>query len=184
MSPEISEVDLRFRYAAFLLLGILAGMMANSLWSAITIYPYLNPNPYNPNGNGNGNGNENYTTTTTTPITTTTPPQTISVFTFLTYEDGRTVHAGYAVENGSTWVRFAVNVREVRGYAGTLHLYAEVYTDPLIWGSVMFFGGDFYKEMGAYQTVTDIPMYFLCEDAIRLNDAIDWTTAKVTIVYD
>lgn len=176
MSEEFTKGELKFRMIAYLLMGLMGGIVMSQVWTAIVYLPNMNPhNPYIPS-----NG-----TTTTNPLTTT-PTTTIPTgptFIIARFEsDNALFHVGYDSYNGDSAVRFVLNVAEIGGFAGTLKLRFDIYTDHNIWGTRENIGGDITVYMGALEVKNDYEVHFLIEPEMYDLNAIDFDSAEVVIV--
>lgn len=177
MSEEYTKGELKFRMISYLVMGMLAGIIMSQLWTGIIYLPNMRPyNPYIP-----GNGNDTTTTLTTTPLTTTIP--TTAQFIIVRFEsDNALFHVGYDSYNGDSSVRFVLNVAEIGGFAGTLKLRFDVYTDHNTWGSRENIGGDITVYMGAHEIKNDFEVHFVIEPEMYDLQAIDFNSAEVVIV--
>jgi len=169
----------KYRYITFFVIGLIAGIFLQSIYSAFVIFPNL-PTNYNPPPPPSNNGN----TTTTTIPTTTTPPNSQATFVLLPFEsDGKKWHAGYDIRNNRYYVKFLVNIAEVRGFSGTCKLQCSVWTDTNHWNTYEMYGGLFEIYMNANQKIMGQEILFEISQALYEADGIDWTTSLVEIIY-
>ena len=179
MSSDYTKTELKFRMISYILLGILTGIIMSQLWTGFIYIP--NMRPYVPdNGNGNGNGNTTTTPITTTPITTTPLTATFIIVRF--ESDNALFHVGYDSYNGDGAIRFVLNVAEIAGFAGTLTLRFQVFTDHNIWGTRVDVGGDSSIYLSAFQIINDLEVHFVIEPEMYDLQAVDFNTAEVIIL--
>lgn len=165
----ITKTDLKYRYVAFLLVGIIGGAFVGGIYQAMVSSPN-----YNPPSNGNGNGNN----------TNTTIPTTQSAFILIPYEEPAVLFkCGYEIRDNNHYLRFEVNIREVRGYAGTCKLQCTIWTDMNHWTIYESYGGIFEKPMAASQIVERVEVLFDVPRSLYEVDGLDFTTATVKVVY-
>jgi len=120
--------------------------------------------------------------TTTTLTTSPNDPQ--ATFVLLEFEGtGQLWKAGYDIRLSVYYIRFEVNIAEVRGFAGTCKLSCTVKTNLAIWGSIETYGGVFEIDLAANQQIMELEILFDVSSFLYEQDGLDWSTSSVIIIY-
>lgn len=192
--PAVTRNELKYRYIAFFLIGVVGGAFVSGFWHAIVIMPQVGTtnvllgdnNDDNdttitvtvtlPNGNTTTITTTDTTTPTTTPITTTVPPPPINHFELLEYQSPPHPRPDEYWIYGNidpTTIFFNVTVAETDYRDGTVYLYCyvQIHTGSRQW---------YVSASMIANEVRELQFTFVV--SIDFSNAIEWGFSYIRII--